>query len=156
MAKQVTKPVLETTFRNQFDSTDPHMKALVLASDTTFEMPSKTLFDEAYGFAKDAMPHGDTFSKVDFFDCDDFSYIFKGLISKWYQENRPHDLPLAIGISWGLFPGFGNNEIHSMNWVIFDSGELHWIEPQFVNGKAMHEAMRASDTSRDKLNFVLI
>lgn len=158
MVKQLGKLPLEGGFRNQFLTTNPQSqpKPIVLASDGMFELPSRAVFDHAYGFAKESIPDENTYTEIDLFDCDDFSYIFKGLISKWYQENRPNQLPLAIGVCWGLFPGFGQNMIHSMNWVILDDGILHWIEPQFIASRTQSEAMRKSETSTDRVNLILV
>jgi len=158
MAETIDKTALEQGFGTQFRTTDPQVqpRPFVLASDVTFEKPSRALFDQAYAFVKASIPHEDTYTEIDFFDCDDFSFIFKGLISKWYQENRPRDFPLAIGVCWGIFPGFGQNLIHSMNWVILDDGLLYWIEPQFVLSRAQSEAMRQSEVSIDRLNLVLV
>lgn len=154
----IDKPILEQGFQSQFQTTNPtHQPTpIVLASDKRFEQPSRALFDEAYAFAKQSMPHEDTYTGIDFFDCDDFSYIFKGLIACWYQEKRPRELPLAVGMCWGIFPGFGQNLIHSMNWVILDDGILHWIEPQFVLSRDQSEAMRQSEVSIDRLNLVMV
>lgn len=158
MPQRIEKATLEQGFRSQFATTDPHAqpRPIVLASDMEFELPSRALFDEAYAFVKASIPHEDTYAKIDYFDCDDFSYIFKGLLSKWYQENRPQDYPLAMGICWGLFPGFGQDLIHSMNWVILDDGVLHWIEPQFVLSRDQSDAMRQSNKSRDRLNLIMV
>ena len=158
MVKSIDKPTLEHGFRTQFRTSNPGAQPapIVLASDSRFEQPSRALFDQAYEFAKASIPHENTYTDIDFFDCDDFSYIFKGLISKWYQENRPREFPLAIGVCWGLFPGFGQNLIHSMNWVILDDGLLYWIEPQFVLSRPQSAAMRKSDVSIDRVNLVLV
>ena len=158
MTKTIDKPTLEVGFRAQFQTTDPQAQPdpLILASDATFEQPTTATFNAAYEFAKAQMPHENDYSKIDLFDCDDFSYIFKGLIAQWYQETRPNKLPLAMGICWGLFPGFGQNLIHSMNWVILSDGVLHWIEPQFVRSRSQSEAMRQSEVSRDRLNLVMV
>lgn len=158
MAKTIAKTDLENGFRSQFQTTDPNAQPhpIVLASDVRFEQPSRAMFDQAYAFVKNSIPHENTYTEIDLFDCDDFSYIFKGLISKWYQENRPREHPLAIGVCWGLFPGFGQNLIHSMNWVILDDGVLYWIEPQFVQSREQSEAMRKSEISSDRLNLIMV
>ena len=158
MAKTIGKAKLEIGFRTQFKTTDPQSQPepLVLASDIKFEQPSRALFDQAYAFVKASIPDENAYTKIDLFDCDDFSYIFKGLISKWYQENRPDDFPLAIGVCWGIFPGFGQNLVHSMNWVILDDGLLYWIEPQFVRTRDTSESMRKSETSTDRLNLIMV
>ncbi|WP_299042877.1 lectin MOA-related protein [uncultured Tateyamaria sp.] len=158
MTRRIDKPDLEQGFRSQFATTDPQAQTrpIVLASDMAFELPSRALFDKAYAFVKASIPHEETYAGIDHFDCDDFSYIFKGLLSKWYQENRPHDYPLAVGICWGLFPGFGQDLVHSMNWVILDDGVLHWIEPQFVLSRDPSEAMRQSNKARDRLNLAMV
>lgn len=158
MIKTIDKPTLERGFQTQFKTTNPQSQPqpMVLASDVKFEQPSRSLFDQAYEFAKASIPHENTYTEIDLFDCDDFSYIFKGLISKWYQENRPEQLPLTVGVCWGIFPGFGQNLIHSMNWVILDDGVLHWIEPQFVLSRTQAQAMRKSEVSTDRLNLIIV
>ncbi len=54
-------------------------------------------------------------------DCDDFSYMLQGNITKWYPEG-------SIGIVWGNRAGDGAG--HAWNFFISENKELKFIEPQ--------------------------
>ncbi|WP_129582607.1 lectin MOA-related protein [Methanolobus psychrotolerans] len=59
-------------------------------------------------------------------DCDDFSYILLGDVTKW-------DSDLAFGIAWGTNSS-GTN--HSVNLAITTSGDIVLVEPQ--NDEIIH------------------
>jgi hypothetical protein len=62
------------------------------------------------------------------FDCDDFSFAFKGSLCLYTRDkiNIPHSI--CFGIAWGRFTWL--NEFHACNWVVTDDLVLRWIEPQ--------------------------
>ncbi len=63
------------------------------------------------------------------FDCDDFSLLLKARFAYAAYRNRDRHVnaPYCFGIVWGLLPfPFP----HSLNWMVTDDRELHFIEPQ--------------------------
>lgn len=53
-------------------------------------------------------------------DCDDFSFILQGDISRW-------DSDLAFGIIWGEKPSGG---AHAWNWCVGEDEQIWFVEPQ--------------------------
>ena len=63
------------------------------------------------------------------FDCDDFSLLLKARFAyaAYREPDKYQNRPYCLGIVWGLLPfPFP----HSMNWVVTDDYEFHFIEPQ--------------------------
>lgn len=58
--------------------------------------------------------------KKESLDCDDFSFMLQGDISK-------HDSDLAVGIIWGVTP---QGQGHAWIWAISTDRQLIFIEPQ--------------------------
>ncbi len=129
---------------------------LVQASDPKMELPSLQLFKEIIAYVKPKMPKASAYTQNGKFDCDDYSFLFKGFVAQWYQKNRPNDLPMAIGIGWGLYSTFGNNEYHSLNWVFLDDSKLYWIEPQDVREKSFDAIIKEFDGDRDRVNLLMV
>jgi len=62
------------------------------------------------------------------FDCDDFSYVYKGAVSKHVYE-RKKSFPYAVGIIFGR----NSKEAHAVNVFLDELGNVKILEPQ--NGK---------------------
>lgn len=129
---------------------------LVQASDPEMELPSRALFEDIMALVKQEIPPGTEYTEDGKFDCDDFSFMFKGLTAKWYQKTRPNSAPIATGIGWGIFPGFGGNVYHALNWVILDDRRMYWIEPQDIATKDLDEAMRRLNRNGDSANLLMV
>jgi hypothetical protein len=67
------------------------------------------------------------------FDCDDFSYVYKGAASEHVYGTKAK-IPLAVGIVFGSKPGAG----HAVNIFLDELGNVKILEPQngsIVDGK---------------------
>jgi hypothetical protein len=67
------------------------------------------------------------------FDCDDFSYVYKGAVSK-HVYGMPVKVPVAVGIVFGRKPGAA----HAVNIFLDELGRVRILEPQngsVVDGK---------------------
>lgn len=136
---------------------DTVTRTLVQASDPLMELPTQTMLREIVESVKPDMPHADDYTENGKFDCDDFAYAFKGLATRWYQENRPALLPMAIGVSWGQFQFFGDGQYHALNWVFLaDDQKLYWIEPQFLRSKPFEDSLARFSKSRDRVNLLIV
>ena len=62
------------------------------------------------------------------FDCDDFSYVYKGAVSKHVYATMGK-APFAVGVIFGNKPGSG----HAVNVFLDELGNVKILEPQ--NGK---------------------
>lgn len=63
------------------------------------------------------------------FDCDDYSFSFKGNVALYCRDNIQTDFSMCIGISWAYYSWSGG-ELHAINWVLCDDNSFYWIEPQ--------------------------
>ncbi|WP_152912643.1 lectin MOA-related protein [Candidatus Rhodobacter oscarellae] len=127
------------------------------ASDIKLELPSLNLLQNVVNDIENEMPHKDEFTKHNFFDCDDFSFIFKGLVSQWYRKNRSNDLPFSVGIAWGFFNSFSPGEFHSLNFVFLgDDRKLYWIEPQLIRSGSLEDAMSTFKKNHDEVSLLML
>ncbi len=62
------------------------------------------------------------------FDCDDFSFVFKGNMSLYARDINGLTHSLCVGIAWGGFTWIAGR--HACNWVLTQDERLRWIEPQ--------------------------
>ncbi|MEL7165927.1 MAG: lectin MOA-related protein [Pseudomonadota bacterium] len=126
-------------------------------SDQTMELPTGTLFRQIIDDIKPEMPKKAEYSGLNLFDCDDYSFIFKGLISQWYRHNRRTELPFAIGIAWGFFSSFSPQEFHSLNFVFLgDDRILRWIEPQMIREETIEKATAKYKPAHDKVSLLIL
>ena len=63
------------------------------------------------------------------FDCDDFAYVLKGRMCLYGRDKLNAQYSLCTGIAWGYFEWVPNKN-HAVNWMIDESKQLYWIEPQ--------------------------
>ncbi len=135
----------------------PFSRTLVQASDPKMELASNTLFDEIVNHIRPEMLDASEYTKNGQFDCDDFAFAFKGLVTNWYRTNRPNFLPMAIGIGWGKYAKFGDGEYHALNWVfIEDDQRLYWVEPQFIHSKPLKDSMAQFSKTQDRVNLMIV
>ena len=126
-------------------------------SELTMEFPSLSLLETIVADIRSDMPKKAEFTKVNKFDCDDYSFIFKGLVGQWYRRNRPNELPFAIGVAWGHFHRFSPGEFHSLNFIFLaDDRKLQWIEPQFIRESSLTDAMVKFSASRDTVSLLML
>ena len=64
-------------------------------SDPRMELPPMDVFQTIVADIKGEMPNASEYTEHGEFDCDDFAFIFKGLITQWYRRNRPQELPFV-------------------------------------------------------------
>ncbi|WP_300033673.1 lectin MOA-related protein [uncultured Roseobacter sp.] len=132
-------------------------RTLVQASDPDMEIPTKDQLISIVDAIRPRMPNGSEYTQNGKFDCDDFAFSFKGLVTQWYQENRPNDLPFAIGIGWGQFSSFSPDEYHALNWVFLaDDRKLYWIEPQMIASDPLDRAMSQFSKTGDRVNLLIV
>lgn len=62
------------------------------------------------------------------FDCDDFTFVFKGNMSLFTRDQLQLNYSVCVGIAWGYFSW--RNEFHAVNWFLDKDFELRWVEPQ--------------------------
>ncbi|MEL7092362.1 MAG: lectin MOA-related protein [Pseudomonadota bacterium] len=156
MVETVTRTTLKNFARDKMRDHNGKVTR-VRASDQEMELPAITLLREIVDDIKPNMPSKDEFTKVNFFDCDDYSFIFKGLVSDWYRKKRPNDLPFAIGIAWGYFSSFSPQEFHSLNFVfIGDDRKLRWIEPQMIRESTLEQATARFRKGHDKVSLLIL
>lgn len=137
--------------------TAPFAQTLVQASDPKMELPTAKMFAEIVELLRPRMPEGEEYSQDGRFDCDDYTFIFKGLVCDWYRAERRRDLPLALGLGWGRFTGFGQNLYHALNWVILaDDEKLYWVEPQDLRDKPLDDTMRRYSKRGDRVNLLMV
>jgi hypothetical protein len=65
------------------------------------------------------------------FDCDDYTFVFKGNMSLFTRDNLQLKHSVCVGIAWGYFTW--RPEYHAVNWFLDNDGVLRWIEPQDGN-----------------------
>lgn len=82
---------------------------------------------EAVGIWKESQVGNFKWTKESF-DCDDFSYVYKGAVSKHVYQ-RKKNLPYAVGIIFGRNSKGG----HAVNVFLDELGNVKILEPQ--NGK---------------------
>ncbi|MEM9584950.1 MAG: lectin MOA-related protein [Pseudomonadota bacterium] len=156
MAETATRDNLMRFAQNRMRDHNGHVTRLRV-SDTKMELPSLELFKTIIDDIRDQMPHENEYTKLNAFDCDDYSFILKGLISQWYRHNRPSDLPFAMGIAWGFFNSFSRTEFHSLNFVfIADDRKLRWIEPQFLRSKSLEQATARFRSDLDEVSLLML
>lgn len=63
------------------------------------------------------------------FDCDDYAFVFKGMVSLLARDSDNLTASPCIGLAWGEF-GWMGEVFHACNWVLDSSNALRWIEPQ--------------------------
>lgn len=63
------------------------------------------------------------------FDCDDYAFVLKGLVSLHARSLERITSSMSIGIAWGRFD-WVDDEFHATNWVLLEDGEFRWLEPQ--------------------------
>ncbi len=135
----------------------PGGRTLVQASDPQMEMTSKVLLQEIFADVIPLMPDEADYAQDGRFDCDDFAFAFKGLVCKWYQKKRPNQLPVAVGVGWGMFKTFGNRAYHALNWVFLDDDRrLYWIEPQFVTTRSFDATLEPFSKTHDRVNLLIV
>lgn len=66
------------------------------------------------------------------FDCDDFTYVFKGRICQVNREKYQLEYSFGIGIAWGKFSwAYDGAQLHATNWFLDPvDGQVKWAEPQ--------------------------
>lgn len=65
------------------------------------------------------------------FDCDDYTFVFKGNMSLFTRDTLQIEYSVCVGIAWGYFTW--RPEFHAVNWFLDNGGTLRWIEPQDGN-----------------------
>ncbi len=63
------------------------------------------------------------------FDCDDYAFVLKGLVSLHARSLGGVTSSMALGIVWGAFE-WVDNDFHATNWVVLEDGGFRWVEPQ--------------------------
>lgn len=63
------------------------------------------------------------------FDCDDYAFVLKGMVSLFARDSAVITASPCIGLAWGEFRWMGK-VFHACNWVLDSSGTFSWIEPQ--------------------------
>eukprot|EP01156_Anaeramoeba_ignava_P011255 Anaeramoba_ignava/a482504_22.p4 GENE.a482504_22~~a482504_22.p4 ORF type:complete len:144 (+),score=11.40 a482504_22:2655-3086(+) len=111
-------------------------------SDSSLYLPSEEEIEE---FIRNN-PIQPAYDLGEGFDCDDFSFTFKGQISL-YGRYRQLEHSLCVGIAWGFFEW--RNGIHATNWVLCDNNKFYWIEPQ--DGK-----IYSIDECKGQLRFIIV
>jgi hypothetical protein len=62
------------------------------------------------------------------FDCDDFTFVFKGNMSLFTRDQLRLNYSVCVGIAWGYFSW--RTEFHAVNWFLDKDLVLRWVEPQ--------------------------
>lgn len=133
-----------------------YSRVLLQISDPVMTMPSESAFATMIDALKPSVPKSDTFTGDGGFDCDDFAFILKGLVAKWRVDDDPNGLPLAFGVAWGRFRGFGNGQYHALNWVAFsEDRKIRWVEPQRLHGAALSDALKPFSPKHDRLSLMI-
>jgi hypothetical protein len=63
------------------------------------------------------------------FDCDDFAFVFKGMVALEGRDLDHVTSSMCVGIAWGYFRWIPDT-FHAVNWALVDDSEFVWIEPQ--------------------------
>ena len=84
------------------------------------------------------------------FDCDDFSFVYKGMISLYGRNEIQQQGSLCVGIAWGHFAW--RNEYHACNWFLDENFNVFWIEPQ----DEVDIAIKGLDECEGGLTLVLV
>lgn len=66
--------------------------------------------------------------KNEAFDCDDFSFVLKGLVCAHTRDKLSIEHSMCFGIAWGTFDWA--EEYHCCNWVFCNDGTFWWVEPR--------------------------
>ncbi len=61
------------------------------------------------------------------FDCDDYSFVLKGLICSHTRDFLRVEHSMCFGIAWGEF-GWADG-YHCCNWVLDSDENFRWVEP---------------------------
>ncbi|MEM6375562.1 MAG: lectin MOA-related protein [Pseudomonadota bacterium] len=156
MVETVTRDTLKTYVKDRMRDHNGRVTKL-RASDLKMELPDKNLFRQIVDDIKPEMPHKDEYTKINLFDCDDYAFIFKGLVSQWYRHNRPNDLPFAMGIAWGFFRAFSPTEFHSLNFIFLaEDRKLRWIEPQYIRSETLEQSTARFRSGQDKVSLLML
>ena len=62
------------------------------------------------------------------FDCDDYSFVLKGLICSHTRDFLSIEHSICFGIAWGTFEWADG--YHCCNWVLDADGNFWWVEPR--------------------------
>ena len=81
------------------------------------------------------------------FDCDDFSFVFKGNICLFTRDRLNIQHSICVGIVWAKFNWTAGP--HACNWVLTSDQTLRWIEPQ---DQPLH---RLSDCRKSSIRFLV-
>lgn len=76
----------------------------------------------------DQHPIGGAINLGEGFDCDDYTFVFKGNLSLFTRDQLKLKSSICAGIAWGRFSW--RNEYHAANWFMDRDSVLWWIEPQ--------------------------
>lgn len=129
----------------------------VRVSDPKMELPPLALFTTMVAEIKGDMPDASEYTENGEFDCDDFAFIFKGLVTQWYRKNRADQLPFAIGVAWGDFNAFSKGQFHALNWLFLaDDKLLYWIEPQHIHSSPLDDAMAKFEKTLDRVDLLIV
>lgn len=67
----------------------------------------------------------------DTFDCEDFSYLCKGMFAAKVRQDGSFDAPWVLGLAFGRFQWMGGGQIdHVCNWSVAPDRTFAWLEPQ--------------------------
>ena len=75
------------------------------------------------------------------FDCDDYAFVLKGLVSLLTRDSAVLTASPCIGLAWGEFKWMGE-VFHACNWVLDSNCALSWIEPQTMELYNLDECIR--------------
>jgi hypothetical protein len=76
------------------------------------------------------------------FDCDDYTFVFKGNMSLFTRDHLQLKASVCVGIAWGLFSW--RPEYHAVNWFLDKDSVFWWIEPQDGRIYPLDECKRKS------------
>jgi len=103
-------------------------------SDNEFYVPTR---DELDAFLTERpIRHADECDES--FDCDDFAFVLKGMISLYARRSRHLRASVCLGIGWGKFQWVPDT-FHAVNWALVDGSEFVWLEPQDGSVHAVDE-----------------
>jgi len=70
-------------------------------------------------------------------DCDDYSFIAKGMAAKYMRDVIQEDTSMCFGIVWAEFGWVSG--FHAANWFVSDDLHFYWFEPQTNEVKPFSE-----------------
>ena len=106
-------------------------------SDSQFYLPTRQEVDQFLSPSNENSVVEVPESIGEGFDCDDFAFVLKGKVCLYARDKLNLRASMCLGIAWARFDWIGDT-LHSVNWVLYDSLEFAWIEPQDLSIHNIH------------------